>query len=65
MDILAYSAVELSAAIKQGTVTAVEAMAAVLSRIDERERDINAYVTMDREQALKAAAAVLEKIEKG
>lgn len=65
MDILAYSAVELSAAIKQGTVTAVEAMEAVLSRIDERERDINAYVTMDREQALKAAAAVQEKIEKG
>ncbi len=65
MDILAYSAVELSAAIKQGTVTAVDAMAAVLSRIDERESDINAYVTMDREQALKAAAAVQEKIEKG
>lgn len=65
MDILAYSAVELSAAIKQGTVTAVDAMAAVLSRIDKRERDINAYVTMDREQALKAAAAVQEKIEKG
>ncbi len=65
MDILAYSAVELSAAIKQGTVTAVDAMAAVLSRIDERERDINAYVTMDREQALKAAAAVQKKIEKG
>ena len=40
-------------------------MAAVLSRIDERESDINAYVTMDREQALKAAAAVQEKIEKG
>ncbi len=65
MDILAYSAVELSAAIKQGKVTAVEAMEAVLSRIDERESDINAYVTMDREQALKAAAAVQEKIEKG
>ncbi len=65
MDILAYSTVELSAAIKQGKVTAVEAMEAVLSRIDERERDINAYVTMDREQALKAAAAVQEKIEKG
>ncbi len=65
MDILAYSAVELSAAIKQGKVTAVDAMAAVLSRIDERESDINAYVTIDREQALKAAAAVQEKIEKG
>ncbi len=65
MDILAYSAVELSAAIKQGKVTAVDAMEAVLSRIDERESDINAYVTMDREQALKAAAAIQEKIEKG
>lgn len=65
MDILAYSAVELSAAIKQGKVTAVEAMEAVLSRIDERESDINAYVTIDRKQALKAAAAVQEKIEKG
>lgn len=65
MDILAYSAVELSAAIKQGTVTAVDAMEAVLSRIDKRERDINAYVTIDREQALEAAVAVQEKIEKG
>ncbi len=65
MDILSYSAVELSAAVKEGKVTAVEAMEAVLSRIDERESDINAYVTIDREQALKAAAAVQEKIEKG
>ncbi len=63
MDILSYSAVELSAAVKEGKVTAVEAMEAVLSRIDERESDINAYVTIDREQALKAAAAVQEKIE--
>ena len=55
MDILAYSAVELSTAIKQGKVTAVEAMEAVLSRIDERERDINAYVTMDREQEIGRA----------
>lgn len=65
MDILSYSAVELSAAVKEGKVTAVEAMEAVLSRIDEREGDINAYVTIDREQALKSAAAVQEKIEKG
>jgi len=65
MDILSYSAVELSAAVKEGKVTAVEAMEAVLSRVDERESDINAYVTIDREQALKAAAAVQEKIEKG
>ncbi|MDE7414777.1 MAG: Asp-tRNA(Asn)/Glu-tRNA(Gln) amidotransferase subunit GatA [Lachnospiraceae bacterium] len=65
MDILEYSAVELATAIKEGKVTASEAMEAVLARIDEKERDINAYVTIDRERALKAAATVQEKIEKG
>lgn len=65
MDILEYSAVALSAAVREGRVTAVEAMKAVFARIDERENDINAYVTIDREQAMKAAEAVQEKIEKG
>lgn len=65
MDILEYSAVELSAAIKEGKFTATDAMEAVLARIDEKEKEINAYVTVDREQALRAAAAVQEKIEKG
>lgn len=65
MDILDYSAVELSTAIREGKVTAPEAMEAVFARIDEKEKDINAYVTIDRERALKAAAAVQEKIEKG
>lgn len=36
MDILAYSAVELSAAIKEGKVTAVDAMEAVLARLMRR-----------------------------
>lgn len=65
MDILGYSAVELSAAIREGKVTATDAMDAVLARIDAREKDINAYVTFDREQALRAAASVQERIEKG
>lgn len=65
MDILAYSAVELSAAIKEGKVTAVDAMEAVLARIDEKESIINAYVTIDRERALRAAADVQDKIKKG
>lgn len=65
MDILDYSAVELSTALREGKVTAPEAMEAVFARIDEKEKDINAYVTIDRERALKAAAAVQEKIEKG
>ena len=50
---------------REGKVTATDAMEAVLARIDAREKDINAYVTVDREQALRAAASVQEKIEKG
>ncbi|MBO5032529.1 MAG: Asp-tRNA(Asn)/Glu-tRNA(Gln) amidotransferase subunit GatA [Lachnospiraceae bacterium] len=65
MDILSYSAVELAAAIKEGKVTATEAMEAVLARIDEKEKDINAYVTIDREAAWKAAKAAQEKINAG
>ena len=65
MDILEYSAVELSAAVREGRITATDAMEAVLARIDAREKDINAYVTIDREQAMRAAAAAQAKIEKG
>ncbi len=65
MEILDYTAVELATAIREGRVTAPEAMEAVFARIDDKEKDINAYVTIDRERALKAAAAVQEKIEKG
>lgn len=65
MDILEYSVVELSAAIKEGKVTAVDAMEAVLARIDEKESIINAYVTIDRERALRTATDVQDRIQKG
>lgn len=65
MDILAYSAVELARAIKEGKTTAVEAMKAVLDRIDASEETIHAYVTIDREAALAKAQAVQKQIEAG
>ncbi len=65
MDILAYSAVELAQAIKAGETTAVEAMKAVLDRIDTSEESIHAYVTIDREAALAKAEAVQKQIEAG
>lgn len=65
MDILSYSAVELGKAIKSGEVTAVEAMQAVLGQIDKTEETIHAYVTIDREAALKKAAEVQKKVEAG
>ena len=65
MDILAYSAVELAQSIKDGETTAVEAMKAVLDRIDASEESIHAYVTIDREAALAKAEAVQKQIEAG
>ena len=65
MDILAYSAVELAQAIKSGETTAVEAMKAVLDRIDASEESIHAYVTIDREAALAKAETVQKQIEAG
>ena len=65
MDILSYSAVALGTAIKEGKVTAIEAMEAVLARIEEQEQTIHAYLTIDKEAALAAAALVQKKIETG
>ena len=65
MDLLSYSAVELAAAIKEGSTTAIEAMEAVLSRIEETESKINAYITIDKEAALAAAKAAQQKIDAG
>lgn len=65
MDILSYTAAGLAAAIKEGKVTAVEAMEATLARIDEKEKDINAYITVDKEVALSAAAEAQKQIESG
>lgn len=65
MDILSYTAVELAAAIKEGKTTAVEAMQAVLQKIEETEKTINAYVTIDKEAALQKAAEVQKRIEAG
>ena len=65
MELLKYSAVELAAAIKEGKATAIEAMEAVLSKIEETESKINAYVTIDKETALATAKEAQKKIEAG
>ena len=43
------TAVELSAAIRAGQVTAVEAVEEMLAGIEERDALYNCYVTVDRE----------------
>ncbi len=65
MEILAWSAVELAAKIKQKEVTVKEAVEAVFSRIEKKEKDLNCYVTLDQEGALKRAEEVQKKIEDG
>ncbi len=65
MDMLAWSAVELAAKIKQKEVTVKEAVDAVFSRIEEKEKDLNCYVTLEKEKALKKAEEVQKKIDDG
>ncbi|MCM1569568.1 MAG: Asp-tRNA(Asn)/Glu-tRNA(Gln) amidotransferase subunit GatA [Roseburia sp.] len=65
MDILDYTAVQLSEKIKQGEIKAAEAVEAVFARIDKTEKEYNCYVTLDKEKALKRAALVQEGIDRG
>ncbi|MCR5543651.1 MAG: Asp-tRNA(Asn)/Glu-tRNA(Gln) amidotransferase subunit GatA [Eubacterium sp.] len=64
-DLLNLSAVELGKKIAAGETTSVEATKAYLDHIGEVEKDINAYVTLDTEGALKAAEEADRKIKEG
>ncbi len=64
-DILKLSAVELGKKIAAGEITSVEATKAYLDHIGAVEKDINAYVTVDTEGALRAAEEADKKIAEG
>ncbi len=64
MNILDYTAVQLSEKIKQGEVKVAEAVEAVFEQIEKTEENLNCYVTLDKEKALRQAAAIQEKIDK-
>ena len=65
MSLLNMTAVELAAAIKEGKVTAVEAVKESLERIEEKESLYHCYVTVDKESAFAQAESVQAKIEAG
>ena len=65
MGLLDDTAVELGKKIKSGEVTVKEAVTACLDQIEKVESTIHAYVTIDREGALKKAEEVQKKINKG
>lgn len=48
MGITDMTAVELAAAIREGKNTAVEATNAILARIEEKDKELNCYVTVDK-----------------
>lgn len=59
------TAASLAAAIREGKTTAVEAAEAMFARIEEKDKELNCYVTVEKKGALRQAAKVQEKIEKG
>ena len=65
MQILGMTAAGLGAAIKNKEVTVMEAVEAVLSRIEEKEKEYHCYVTVDQEGALLQAREVQGRIDRG
>lgn len=65
MELTELTAVALGKKIRAGEVSAVEATEAALSQIERLEPQVNGFVTVDREGALRQAAEVQGKIEAG
>ncbi|WP_097002337.1 Asp-tRNA(Asn)/Glu-tRNA(Gln) amidotransferase subunit GatA [Lacrimispora amygdalina] len=64
-EILSLTAVQLGKKIKDGEVTSMEAVKAVLDQIKAMEPELNSYVTIDEEGALKQAEEIQKRIESG
>lgn len=65
MNILDMTALEIGRAIKEKKLTAVEAVEAVIANIEAKDKGINAYISLNKEQALARALEVQAKIDSG
>ena len=65
MSILEYTALELAGQIKKKEISCREAVEAVFVQIEKKEKELNCYISLDREEALKQADEVQKKIEDG
>lgn len=65
MNLMSLTAVELGRKIKAKEVSVTEAVEAALKQIDAKEAELNCYVTVDREGALKRAQEVQKLIDGG
>ena len=64
-DILSLTAVELGKKIAAGEITSVEATKAYLDVIGAKDKEINAFITVDTEGAIRAAEEADRKIAAG
>lgn len=65
MDILNMSALELSKNIQSGAISVKEAVDAYISVIEEKDKDINAFITIDKEALYKRVDEVQAGIDSG
>jgi len=65
MELYELTAHELSDMLKKGEISSVELTRSVLDRIHNIEEDIGCYITICREEALKRAQEVQERINTG
>lgn len=65
MNFIDKTALELGQMIKNKEVSSVELTKAMLDNIEKTEKDINAFVTVDAEGAIKSAEAVQTRIDAG
>ncbi len=65
MSLMDLTAVELGKKIKAKEVTVVDAVNAAIEQIEAVEKDVNSYVTVDKEGALKRAEEVQKLIDDG
>ncbi len=65
MDILNMSALELSRNIQSGVISVREAVDAYLGVIEEKDKDINAFITIDKDALYKRVEEVQAGIDSG
>lgn len=65
MNILDMTALEIGRAIKEKKITVVEAVEAVIANIEAKDKGINAYISLNKEQAIARALEVQAKIDSG
>ena len=65
MELGKLSAIQLSDEIKKGNVKVADAVAFCLSKIEERDKDIDAFITVDAQSAMERASQVQALIDEG